>query len=166
MASRARDAIARAWRARHRSGSSGRSTLWRSARPTTCSRSAAATASRSPWSARADDGNDHRDRVPSATEPFTGRGLGRLQGRLLSTWPGAVRQAGDLLRGTILDKANSAEHRTKHRNAIHEDVDEDDSVEVAIMSWRHCCGMRRDRQGRAVPVEFMGQSLCPAHSRS
>src|SRR4051794_33105701 len=51
-ASRARDAIAWAWRARHRSGSCGRSTPWRSAPPTACSRSAAATASRSPWSAR------------------------------------------------------------------------------------------------------------------
>ena len=52
-----------AWRAWHRSGLSGRSTPWRSARPTACSRSAAATVSRSPWSAkRGRRRNDHRDR--------------------------------------------------------------------------------------------------------
>ena len=58
---RACDAIARAWRARHPSGSSGRSTLCGSARPTACSRSAAGTASRFPGLREADDGNDHRD---------------------------------------------------------------------------------------------------------
>lgn len=45
-----------------------------------------------------------------------------------------VDEPHDLLRGAMLDEANSSEHQGKHRIAIYEEVDAEDRVAVAIMA--------------------------------
>ena len=97
-------------------GSSGRSTHWRSARPTACSRSAAATRRGLPGLRKADDGNDHRDRPLAqddrdshAEEPRARRrGQGRARGhRAGGRGPrrSAVRQGLRLQRRSLLAAA-------------------------------------------------------------
>jgi len=48
--------------------------------------------------------------------------------------PGWVLPQEDLLVRDVLDEANEPSHREKHRVAIFEDVNEDDPVEIAIVT--------------------------------